>query len=60
MNRFAVTAMLAAASLAATAAAWAAPAAVPLGLAVVSLVLTTIAVFFLFRRDAVAWFGASA
>ena len=38
----------------------AAPAAVPLGLAVVSLVLTTIAVFFLFRRDAIAWFGASA
>ena len=38
----------------------AAPAAVPLGLAVVSLVLTTIAVFFLVRRDAVAWFGASA
>lgn len=38
----------------------AAPAAVPLGLAVVSLVLTTIAVFFLFRRDAIDWFGASA
>ena len=38
----------------------AAPAAVPLGLSVVSLALTTLAVFFLFRRDAVAWFGASA
>lgn len=35
------------------------PAAVPLSLWVVSLVSTTIAVFFLFRRDAVAWFGAS-
>jgi len=38
----------------------AAPAAVPLGLAVVSLALNTVAVFLLFRRDAVAWFGASA
>lgn len=38
----------------------AAPVAVPLALAVVSLIMTSLAVFFLFRRDAVAWFGASA
>jgi hypothetical protein len=36
------------------------PAGLPLALSAVSLVITTIAVFFLFRRDAVAWFGASA
>jgi hypothetical protein len=33
---------------------------IPLGLSVVSLVLTTLAVICLFRRDASAWFGASA
>jgi hypothetical protein len=36
------------------------PAAIPLSLSVVSLVLTTLAVVCLFRRDAVTWFGASA
>lgn len=35
------------------------PAGLPFALSAVSLILTTIAVFFLFRRDAVAWFGAS-
>jgi hypothetical protein len=34
--------------------------ALPLGLSVVSLILTTLAVICLFRRDASAWFGASA
>ena len=38
----------------------AAPAALPLSLSVVSLVLTTLAVVCLCRRDAAAWFGASA
>ncbi|HEX7849115.1 MAG TPA: hypothetical protein VF485_05210 [Sphingomonas sp.] len=36
------------------------PAGLPLALSGASLVLTTVAVFFLFRRDAMAWFGASA
>jgi hypothetical protein len=36
------------------------PAAIPLSLSVVSLVLTTLAVVCLFRRDAVTWVGASA
>lgn len=35
------------------------PAGLPFALSAVSLILTTIAVFFLFRRDAVAWFGAA-
>lgn len=35
------------------------PAGLPFALSAVSLILTTIAVIFLFRRDAVAWFGAS-
>jgi hypothetical protein len=34
--------------------------AIPLGLSVVSLILTTLAVICLFRRDASVWFGASA
>jgi uncharacterized membrane protein YqjE len=37
-----------------------APAPLSLSLSAVSLVLTTVAVFFLFRRDAVEWFGRSA
>ena len=35
------------------------PAGLPFALSAVSLILTTIAVIFLFRRDAVAWFGAA-
>ena len=37
----------------------ASPAGLPFALSAVSLILTTIAVIFLFRRDAVAWFGAA-
>ncbi|MGN6820025.1 MAG: hypothetical protein ACTHJR_15275 [Sphingomonas sp.] len=36
------------------------PAGLPLALSAVSLVLTTVAVIFLFRRDAAEWFGKSA
>jgi len=36
------------------------PAGLPLALSAVSLAFTTAAVVFLFRRDAAAWFGASA
>lgn len=38
----------------------AAPAAAPLALSAVSLAFATVAVFFLFQRDAAEWFGKSA